>query len=191
MTAKKLQQYLVKKSKISQLSASSFMMRVLIYSSILFSLIAIYNFDLGIFLVEASYTYSQPQTDIEDINREQELYYSENQQFNDYPEPLKKIWNTAHRYKYNYRILSSIGPVQSQHNDRKPAQFESTITIAEPKNMDDKSYIGVVFAFKINNQVTTTAGICETNSPTFLSSTVPSFDKNKIICPAGTTLVSR
>jgi len=50
---------------------------------------------------------------------------------------------------YYYTLVSSMGPVQTRHNHRKPAQFESAIAIAQPNNMSiGKSYTGAVFAFK-------------------------------------------
>ncbi len=205
MTHQKLSQNLASINKISRLSVSGFLVRVLIYSSVLFSLRSAYNFDLDGFhlegfLVEISNTYPKAEQDIIDINNKQREYYidKENYKFIDYPELFKGM--SLKTDKYNYRILSSMGPVQSSHNEREPAQFKSTITIAEAKNTDDKSYIGVVFAFihKTNfdkdlDCVTTTDGICETARGVSLPSTLPTFDKNTdtVICPLATTLVSR
>ncbi|MEO9123614.1 MAG: type IV pilin-like G/H family protein [Microcoleus sp.] len=190
MTAKKLPPYLAKTSEISRLPAFSFLVRTLIYSSVLFSLLAAYDFDVSGLFGMISYKYSEPGAGIAFVNREQQAYYAENQKFNDSPE-LFNIGKTEN--KYNYKIVSSMGPVQSFHNDSEPAKFESIIAIAEPKNTDDKSYIGVVFAFKEDTResATTTAGICETVRGISLPSTLPSFYKNQIICPAGTTLFSR
>ena len=190
MTAKKLPPYLAKISEISKLPASSFLVRTLIYSSVLFSLLAAYDFDASGLFGILSYSYSEPEAGIAAVNREQQAYYAKNQKFNDSPE----LFNIGKREnKYNYKIVSSMGPVQSFNNENQPAKFESIIAIAEPKNTDDKSYIGVVFAFKEHTRksATTTAGICETVRGISLPSTLPSFYNNKIICPAGTTLFSR
>jgi hypothetical protein len=190
MTAKKLPPYLAKTSEISRLPASSFLVRTLIYSSVLFGLLAAYDFDLsGLFLLVDT---SEPEPGLAAVNKYQQAYYAENQKFNDSPELFKNIGKTEN--KYNYKLVSSMGPVRSIHNESEPAQFESTIAIAEPKNTDDKSYIGVVFAFKEDTRgsVTTTAGICETVRGISLPSTLPSFNThNQISCPAGTTLISR
>jgi hypothetical protein len=190
MTAKKLPPYLAKTSEISRLPASSFLVRILIYSSVLFGLLAAYDFDVSGLFGILSYSYSEPQAGIAAVNREQQAYYAKNQKFNDSLELFNvgKIEN-----RYNYKIVSSMGPVQSFNNENEPAQFESTIAIAEPKNTDDKSYIGVVFAFKEDTRkyATTTAGICETARGISLPSTLPRFAPNLIICPAGTTLISR
>jgi len=190
MTAKKLPPYLAKTSEISRLPASSFLVRTLIYSSVLFSLLAAYDFDLSGLFVNISYRFSNPEEAMAAVNREQQAYYAENEKFNDSPE----LFNIGKREKkYNYKIVSSMGPVQSFNNENEPAKFESTIAIAEPKNTDDKSYIGVVFAFKEDTResATTTAGICETVRGISLPSTLPSFYNNQIICPAGTNLISR
>lgn len=190
MTAKKLPPYLAKISEISRLPASSFLLRTLIYSSVLFSLLAAYDFDASGLFGILSYSYSEPEAGIAAVNKQQEAYYANNQKFNDSPE----LFNIGKREnKYNYKIVSSMGPVQSFHNDSEPAKFESIIAIAEPKNTDDKSYIGVVFAFKQGTRkyATTTSGICETVRGISLPSTLPSFYNNKIICPAGTTRFSR
>ncbi len=190
MTAKKLPPYLAKTSEISRLPASSFLVRTLIYSSVLFGLLAAYDFDLsGLFLLVDT---SEPEPGLAAVNKYQQAYYAENQKFNDSPELFKNIGKTEN--KYNYKLVSSMGPVRSIHNESEPAQFESTIAIAEPKNTDDKSYIGVVFAFKEDTRgsVTTIAGICETVRGISLPSTLPSFNThNQISCPAGTTLISR
>lgn len=189
MTAKKLPPYLAKTSEISRLPASSFLVRTLIYSSILLGLLAAYDFDLSrLFLLVDT---SEPEPGLAAVNKYQQAYYAENQKFNDSPELFKNIGKTEN--KYNYKLVSSMGPVQSFGNYNKRAQFESTIAIAEPKNTDDKSYIGVVFAFKEDTRepVTTIAGICETVRGISLPSTLPSLDFNQIMCPAGTTLISR
>jgi hypothetical protein len=156
----------------------------------LFSLLAAYDFDLSGLFVNISYRFSNPEEAMAAVNREQQAYYAENEKFNDSPE----LFNIGKREKkYNYKIVSSMGPVQSFNNENEPAKFESTIAIGEPKNTDDKSYIGVVFAFKEDTResATTTAGICETVRGISLPSTLPSFYNNQIICPAGTTLISR
>jgi hypothetical protein len=189
MTAKKLPPYLAKTSEISRLPASSFLVRTLIYSSVLFSLLAAYDFDLrGLFLLVET---SEPEPGLAAVNKYQQAYYAENQKFNDSPELFKNIGKTEN--KYNYKLVSSMGPVQSYGNEDEAAKFESTIAIAEPKNTDDKSYIGVVFAFKEDTReyATTIAGICQTVSGISLPSTLPRFFPNGIICPAGTTLISR
>ena len=191
MTAKKLPPYLAKTSEISRLPASSFLVRTLIYSSVLFSLLAAYDFDLSGLFVNISYRFSNPEEAMAAVNREQQAYYAENEKFNDSPELFKNIGETEN--KYNYKLVSSMGPVQSFLNQLERAKFESTIAIAEPKNTDDKSYIGVVFAFKEDTReyATTIAGICETVRGISLPSTLPSFYNNQIICPAGTNLISR
>ncbi len=190
MTAKKLPPYLAKTSEISRLPASSFLVRTLIYSSVLFGLLAAYDFDLsGLFLLVET---REPEPGLAAVNKYQQAYYAENQKFNDSPELFKNIGKTEN--KYNYKLVSSMGPVQSYGNEDEAAKFESTIAIAEPKNTDDKSYIGVVFAFKEDSReyATTIAGICETVRGISLPSTLPSFNThNQISCPAGTTLISR
>ncbi|WP_445174883.1 type IV pilin-like G/H family protein [Microcoleus sp.] len=192
MTAKKLPPYLAKRSEISRLPTSSFLVRTLIYSSVLFGLVAAYDFAVSGLFVNISHRLLKPEPGLVAVNKYQQAYYAENQKFNDSPELFKNIGKTEN--KYNYKLVSSMGPVQSIHNESEPAQFESTIAIAEPKNTDDKSYIGVVFAFKEDTResATTTAGICETVRGISLPSTLPSFNThNQISCPAGTTLISR
>ena len=192
MTAKKLPPYLANRSEISRLPASSFMVRTLIYSSFLFSLLAAYDFDLSGLFVNISYSrFSKPEPGLAAVNKYQQAYYAENEKFNDSPELFKNIGKTEN--KYNYKLVSSMGPVQSFLNQLERAKFESTIAIAEPKNTDDKSYIGVVFAFKEDTReyATTIAGICETVRGISLPSTLPTFYNNQIMCPAGTTLISR
>jgi len=192
MTAKKLPPYLAKTSEISRLPASSFLVRTLIYSSFLFSLLAAYDFDLSGLFVNISYSrFSKPEPGLAAVNKYQQAYYAENQKFNDSPELFKNLGKTEN--KYNYKLVSSMGPVQSFLNELERAKFESTIAIAEPKNTDHKSYIGVVFAFKEDSReyATTIAGICETVRGISLPSTLPSFYNNQILCPAGTTLISR
>ena len=190
MTAKKLPPYLAKTSEISRLPASSFLVRTLIYSSVLFGLVAAYDFEVSGLFVNISHRLLKPEPGLVAFNRYQQEYYAQYEKFNDSPELFKNIGKTEN--KYNYKLVSSMGPVQSFHNDSEPAKFESTIAIVEPKNTDDKSYIGVVFASKKEGPSaypTTTAGICETVRGISLPSTRPSFYNNQIICPAGTTLI--
>ncbi|MEG3848292.1 type IV pilin-like G/H family protein [Microcoleus sp. herbarium19] len=208
MKAKNPSPELAKTIEIYRQSASGFLVRVLIYSSVFFPLIAnpIHS-ELRSFLIDKGNSYSEPELEIANLNKEQQAYYAHYGEFNDSPElfsdapevltsepeQLKEFRRTSYRSNYNYRMSSLIRPLQSLYNESKSAQFESITTIAEAKNTNDRSYIGVVFAFKKNtsNQVTTNAGICVTNYHTPLPSTMPSFYNHQIICPTGTTLLSR
>ncbi len=214
MTAKKLPSDLAK-TRIYGMSISGFLLRVIIYSTLFFRVIGepIF-FDLSHFLQDISNTYLEPEQRIADSNRLQQAYFAENNTFIHSIKLFKEMWEKIdiyhHRFpdrpasltdkweatdKYNYRILSSMGPVQTLPNNGETAKFESAITIAEPNDMNrGKSYTGAVFAFKEkgSNVIKTISAICESDreNPTYsVIWSQPTFDGREIHCQPGTTML--
>lgn len=203
MTAKNLPANAAKASKKSILSVSSLLPRIAIYSAVVAGIIAsFYDFKLNkIDLSSDGGASLKAKKSIADLNEQQQAYYLENNKFNNFNNnDLQYIIDQGkeeeeRNYKYNFQILSSMGPVQTLDNQRETPQFESTIAIAKPK--DDintgKSYTGAVFAFKdSSNAIKTISAICESDSENPTYSVIwsqPTFNGQEIHCQPGTTMV--
>lgn len=144
---------------------------------------------------------SEPKQYIASINKGQQAYYAGNDQFSNDIAKLG-LGLKEQTAKYNYTIVSSMGPVQTLRYQRKPVryqrvQFESMISMAKPHDMNTgKSYTGAVFAFKKKNSnvITTIAGICESDSMNASDAVIwnpPTFDGITIHCPPGTTMLTK
>ncbi|NJK75987.1 MAG: hypothetical protein HC849_10855 [Oscillatoriales cyanobacterium RU_3_3] len=193
MTAKNLPTGPAKASKKPKLPASSLLPRIGIYSAVIAGIIAsFYDFKLGTLSIDRGTDASQAKQYIATINRGQQAYFLENGQFSDNIAKLG-LGIKEQANDYNYTIASSMGPVQSSHNDRQPAQYESAIAVAKPNDMvTGKTYIGAVFAFKErgSNSITTIAAICESNGINASHAETwnpPTFDGEEIHCQPGTT----
>ena len=192
-----------KARKKSRLPVSSLLPRIAIYSAVMAGIIIASFYDLKLNMIVLP---SSPLTDkkfyyeniqyISSVNKAQQAYYAEYGQFSDNI-PQLELGLKEQTKNYNYRIVSSIGPVQTLHNHREPAQFESAIAIAKPTNRNPgKSYTGAVFAYKEkgSNIIRTIAAICESdreNASYAETWNPPTFDGKKIHCQPGTTLQQR
>ncbi|MEG4580407.1 type IV pilin-like G/H family protein [Microcoleus sp. MON1_C5] len=143
--------------------------------------------------------YSENPQYISSINKGQLHYYAEYGQFSDSIAELG-LGMKEHTKNYHYTIVSSMGPVQTRHNHREPAQFESAIAIAIAKPTDrsppGKSYTGAVFAYKEkgSNLIELISAICESDRKNASYAEIwssPTFDGKKIHCQPGTTLWPR
>jgi Type IV pilin-like G and H, putative len=195
---------IAKKSKISSFSLSNLLLRTLIYSVFLAGIISsFYDFKLNTIVKsnvmsnsvkssesKQSNVATEVQNYIASINERQQAYYAENNKFSDSIEKLGVRTQEQINNTYNYKILSSMGPVQTSYNKREPAQFESAIAIARPESSGGQSYTGVVFALKesSSNQLITISGICKSEGDGVIL-IPPTLDGKKIHCPPGTTLL--
>ena len=196
MTVKKMSENSAPSSKKSRLSVSSLLPRIAIYSAVVAGIIAsFYDFRLNtIDLSSGGEDYLKPKIIIAYNNEQQQAYYAENNKFNnDLIGRINLGYSEAKSY-YNFRILSSMGPVQTLDNQRGTAQFERTIAIAQPtgERKNGKSYTGAVFAFKDKGSyvIKTISAICESDSvnPTYsVIWSQPTFDGQEIHCQPGTT----
>ena len=189
-----------KTSKKSRLPVSILLPRIAIYSAVMAGLIIASFYDLKLNtivlpsspLTDKKFSYENIQY-ISTVNKAQQAYYAEYGQFSDNI-PQLDLGLKEQTKNYNYRIVSSIGPVQTLHNHREPAQFESAIAIAQPTDRNPgKSYTGAVFAYKEkgSNIIRTIAAICESdreNANYAETWSPPTFDGKKIHCQPGTTL---
>ncbi|HSF72461.1 MAG TPA: type IV pilin-like G/H family protein [Microcoleus sp.] len=131
---------------------------------------------------------------IESINRAQQAYYAEYGQFSDSIAKLG-LGIKEQTKDYNYRIVSSMGPVQTLYNHREPAQFESAIAIVKPTDSNPvKSYTGAVFAYKEkgSNLIRTITALCQSdriNASYAETWNPPTFDGTEIHCQPGTTML--
>ncbi len=187
-----------KASKKSRLPISSLLPRIAIYSALGAGIMAsCYDFQLNTIVLPSSPSrgYEALQY-ISSINYSQSVYYEGYGQFSDSIEKLGLGLKEPTK-NYNYTIVSSMGPVQTRHNHREPAQFESAIAIAKPNDMNTgKSYTGAVFAYKKkgSNLITIFGTICESdreNASYAETWSPPTFDDQGIHCPPGTTLLLR
>ncbi|AFZ08411.1 hypothetical protein Osc7112_4081 [Oscillatoria nigro-viridis PCC 7112] len=195
MTVKKMSVNVAKASKKSRLPVSSLLPRIAIYSAVLAGIMAsFYDFKLNQFFISRDPQSSEAIQYINSINRAQQAYYAEYGKFSDNITQLA-IGLKEHTDDNNYTIVSSMGPVQTLHNHRQPAQFESAIAIGKPNDMSiGKSYTGAVFAFKEkgSNMITTIAAICESdriNASYAETWNPPTFDGQEIHCQPGTTIL--
>ena len=202
MTVKKMSVNVAKASKKSRVSVSSLLARMAIYSTVVAGIIAsFYDFKLGTLSIFSGTESSEAKQCIASINRGQQAYYAEYGQFSDSLEKLDAE-SICLTYNYNYPIASSMGPVQTLHNQREPAQFESAIAIATPEiaiaQPNDittgKSYTGAVFAYKEkgSDMITTIAAICESDRENASDAEIgspPTFDGKEIHCQPGTTML--
>ncbi|MEG3919687.1 type IV pilin-like G/H family protein [Microcoleus sp. POL10_C6] len=197
MTVKKMSVNVAKASKKSRLLVSSLLPRIAIYSAVVAGIMAsVYDFPLNTIVPPPSPSrgknFFEAIQYISSINRAQQAYYAEYGQFSDSIGKLG-IGIKEQTNNYNYTIVSSMGPVQTLHNHRKPAQFESAIAIAKPNDMNTgKSYTGAVFAFKEKGGITTIAAICESdriNASYAETWNPPTFDGKEIHCQPGTTIL--
>ncbi|MEG3840968.1 type IV pilin-like G/H family protein [Microcoleus sp. herbarium14] len=198
MTVKKMSANSAPSSKKSRLSVSSLLPMIAIYSAVVAGIIAsFYDFRLNtIDLSSDGADYLKAKIIIAHNNEQQQAYYVENNKFSN--DLLGKInsGDPEEKSYYNFRILSSMGPVQTLDNQRETAQFERTIAIAQPtgERKNGKSYTGAVFAFKDegSNVIKTLSAICESDSENPTYSVIwsqPTWDGKEIHCQPGTTMV--
>ena len=201
MTVKKMSVNVAKANKKSRLSVSSLLPRIAIYSAVMAGIIAsFYDFQLNPIVPPPSRgkKFLEALQYISSINKRQQAYYEEYGQFSDSIAKLGiGLKEQIQTKNYNYIIVSSMGPVQTLHNHREPAQFESAIAIAKPNHRNTgKSYTGEVFAYKEkgSNLIRTITAICETegeNESYAETWSPPTFDGKEIHCQPGTTLTLR
>ena len=182
--SKKMSTDLGKINKKSLFSVSGLLTRTLIYSGICTGIIASY------ITAPSAAPLSGAIKDIASINKAQQTYYAKNNKFSDSLENLG-IKTKQQRNSYTYKILPSMGPVQTSRNKRETPKFESAIAIATSPNRGSKFYIGAVFAFRVKldfnaYRLTTKSAICESDRVNLIP---PTFDGIKINCPPGTTLL--
>jgi hypothetical protein len=195
MTAKNLPAGAAKASKKPTLPASRLLPRIAIYSAVVAGIIAsFYDFQLNKLSISSSTEYSQAKQYIGSINRGQQAYFLEKGHFSDDIAKLG-LGIKEQADDHNYTIVSSMGPVQSSHNDYQFPQYESAIAIAKPNDMvTGKTYTGAVFAYKEegSNSITTIAAICESdgiNASYAETWNPPTFDGREIHCQPGTTML--
>ncbi|MCC3406193.1 MAG: type IV pilin-like G/H family protein [Microcoleus sp. PH2017_10_PVI_O_A] len=199
MTVKKMSVNVVKASKKSRLSVSSLLPRIAIYSALVAGIMAsCYDFKLNTIALPSSpprgQTFLEGRQYITSINRGQQAYYAEYGQFSDSIAKLG-LGLKEQTKNYNYTIVSSMGPVQTRHNHREPAQFESAIASAKPTDRNpERSYTGAVFAYKEkgSNLIKTISAICESDreNGTYAETwNPPTFDGKEIKCQPGTTML--
>jgi hypothetical protein len=199
MTVKKMSANVAKASKKSRLSVSSLLPRIAIYSALVAGMMAsCYDFKLNTIVLRSSpsrgQTYLEGRQYIAIINKAQQAYYAKYGQFSDNITQLDLVIKEQTK-NYNYTIVSSMGPVQTLHNHREPAQFESAIAIAKPTARNPgKSYTGAVFAYKEkgSNLIKTIRDICESdreNASYAETWNPPTFDGKEIKCQPGTTML--
>jgi len=185
MTVKKMSVNVGKASKKSLFSVSGLLARTLIYSGICTGIIASFYIT-----APSAAPLSGAVKDIASINKAQQTYYARNNKFSDSLGKLG-IKTKQQRNSYTYKILPSMGPVQTSRNNREAPKFESAIAIATSPNRGSKSYIGAVFAFRLKKpfiyELTTKSAICESDRVNLIP---PTFDGIEINCPPGTTLLS-
>jgi hypothetical protein len=182
--SKKMSTDLGKINKKSLFSVSGLLARTLIYSGICTGIIVPFYIT-----PPSAALLSEAIKDIASINKAQQTYYAKNNKFSDSLENLG-IKTKQQRNSYTYKFLSSMGPVQTSRNKREAPKFESAIAIATSPNRGSKSYIGAVFAVRLNTsftyELTTESAICESDGVNLIP---PTFDGIKIKCPPGTTLL--
>ena len=200
MTVKKMSANVAKASKKSRLPVSSLLPRIALYSALVAGIMAsCYDFKFNTIALPSSRSrdkqfYYEALGYISSINGAQQAYYAKYGQFSDNITQLD-LGLKEQTENYNYTIVSSMGPVQTRHNHREPAQFESAIAIAKPNDMSTwKSYAGAVFAFKEkgSDRITTIAAICERDlekAPYAETWSPPTFDGKEIKCQPGTTML--
>ncbi|MEG3899866.1 MULTISPECIES: type IV pilin-like G/H family protein [unclassified Microcoleus] len=207
MTVKKMSVNVAKASKKSRLPVSSLLPRIAIYSALVAGIMAsFYDFKLNKLFISRDPKFSEAKQYIHFINIGQQAYYVENTgehgyygEYGQFSDSIAKlgIGLKEQTKKYNYTIVSSMGPVQTLHNHREPAQFESAIAIAKPTDRNPgKSYTGAVFAYKQkgSNLIITISAICESdreNASYAETWSPPTFDGKEIHCQPGTTLWKR
>lgn len=198
MTVKKMSVNVAKTSKKSRVSVSSVLARIVIYSAVMAGIMAsFYDFQLNTIVLPSSPSRGYEALKyISFINYGQSAYYEEYGQFSDSLEKLGLGLKEPTK-NYNYTIVSSMGPVQTLHNHRQPAQFESAIAIVKPTDRNPgKSYTGAVFAYKGkgSNVIKTISAICESDreNASYAETWIPpTFDGKEIHCQPGTTLSLR
>jgi hypothetical protein len=195
MTVKKMSVNVAKTSKKSRLSVSSWLARIAIYSTVVAGIMAsFYDFKLGTLSIFSGTESSEAKQCIASINRGQQAYYAEYGKFSDDITQMD-LGPEEQTDDYDYTLASSMGPVQTSYNQRESAQFESTIAIAKPYDMNTgKSYTGAVFAYKEkgSDMITTIAAICESdrgNASDAETWNPPTFDGKEIKCQPGTTML--
>ena len=197
MTVKKMSVDVAKASKKSRLSVSSLLPRIAIYSALVAGMMgSCYDFKLNTIALPSSPSrdkqfYYEALGYISSINKGQKDYYAKYGQFSDNITQLD-LGLKEQTKNYNYTIVSSMGPVQTRHNHREPAQFESAIAIAKPTARNPgKSYTGAVFAYKEkgSNLIKTIWAICESDREIASYAETwspPTFDGKEIHCQPGT-----
>ncbi|MEG4453742.1 type IV pilin-like G/H family protein [Microcoleus sp. N9_A1] len=201
MTLKKMSVNVAKASKKSRLPVSSLLPRIAIYSALVAGIMAsCYDVKLNTIVPLLSRPrgkrFLEAQAYISAINRAQQAYYAEYGQFSDSIAKLG-LGIKEQTENYNYTIVSSMGPVQTRHNHREAAQFESAIASVKPTNRNPgKSYTGAVFAYKEkgSNVIKTISALCESdreNASYAETWSPPTFDGKEIHCQPGTTLLQR
>lgn len=183
VTVKKMSANAAPSSKNSRLSASSLLPRIAIYSAVVAGIIAsFYDFRLNELSISNNLEASEAKQAIASINKAQQAYYEKHGQFSDSIAELD-IEVKEKMGKYHYRIVPSIGPVQTLHNRPEAAQFERTIATAAPE-VGGKAYRSEVFAFKQkgSDRITTISAVCEGENEGITVADLI-FDGSQIYCP--------
>ena len=124
---------------------------------------------------------SEGKQNIGAMNRGQQAYWLENQKFATTIEQLG-IGIKPETESYRYQILP------------QGDQTQSVMMTAQAKRPDFKSYTGVAFTIRSNNEELTSAGVCETDNPSSTPPAMPKLPKNsvkQIQCPASSHLIGR
>ena len=184
-----------KASKKSRLSVSSWLARIAIYSTVVAGIMAsFYDFQLNTLSISIDPKFSEAKQYINSINKGQQAYYAEYDQFSDNITQLG-LGLKEETDDYYYSVVSSMGPVQTSYNQREPAQFESAIAFADPNDTNTgRAYTGAVFAYKEkgSNLIRTITAICESDriNATYAETwSPPTFDGKEIKCQPGTTML--
>ncbi|MBD1826114.1 type IV pilin-like G/H family protein [Microcoleus vaginatus GB1-A2] len=198
MSVKKMSVNVAKASKKSRLPVSSLLPRIAIYSAVMAGIMAsFYDLKLNTIVRSRAKQYPEALQYLGIINQSQQSYYAEYGQFSDSIAKLRiGLKEQIQTKNYNYTSVSSMGPVQTLHNHREPAQFESAIAIVKPTDSNpDKSYTGAVFAYKEkgSNLIRTITALCQSdriNASYAETWNPPTLDGNEIHCQPGTTKVT-
>jgi len=123
---------------------------------------------------------------IHTMNRGQQAYYAENNNFSNSIDNLGLGIKTD-TSAYSYRILSPMIPVQNVEELKPyPVDEKIKITFATPQNTYLKSYMGIVWTLPNDDYTTTTSAICQQKKEQILyPSILPEISDNQISCPPG------
>ena len=128
---------------------------------------------------------SEGRINIGSMNRAQQAYYLENNNFSNSIDNLGLgIMDTNN---YSYRILSPMNPVQNVEELKPlPLDEKSKIAFATPQRTDLKSYIAIVWTLQNYDYNATTSAICQRKKEQIsYPSILPEISDNQILCPPG------
>ena len=167
------------------LTVSGLLLRFFLYSCLATTAtLQLYNFNCGCWSCACNRS-SEGGTYVGSMNRGQQAYYVEKEQFSTVIEDLG-IGLPPETTYYHYRVVAPMVPVQSLNKAGPDADLlQIAIAIAHPKQKGDRFYLGVVALFEPDRHkaLIFSSIVCRTRTPEAIAFKLPTSTSVEPKCP--------